>query len=55
MPFAATDHEKRHGRQTTWELQAREAPEHIKANWPGSDWIVEVTTSTKTRKSTSNA
>jgi hypothetical protein len=42
IPFAATDVEKRHGRQTRWELKAKEAPEHIKANWPGSAWIVEV-------------
>ena len=50
IPFAATDHEKRHGRDTVWELRAREAPEHIKANWPGSAWIVEVTTTTATGK-----
>ena len=28
----------------------QEAPEHIKANWPGSAWIVEVTTDTLSRK-----
>jgi predicted transposase YbfD/YdcC len=50
IPFTATDHEKRHGRDTTWELRAKEAPEHIKANWPGSAWIVEVITDTLTRK-----
>jgi len=50
IPFAATDVEKRHGRQTRWELKAKEAPEHIKANWPGSAWIVEVITCTTTRK-----
>jgi predicted transposase YbfD/YdcC len=50
IPFAATDHEKRHGRDTVWELRAREAPEHIKANWPGSAWIVEVITDTLSRK-----
>ena len=50
IPFVATDHEKRHGRETLWELRAREAPEHIKANWPGSAWIVEVITDTLTRK-----
>ena len=50
IPFTATDHEKRHGRDTLWELHAREAPEPIKANWPGSAWIVEVTTDTLTRK-----
>ena len=42
IPFTATDVEKRHGRQTRWELKAKEAPEHIKANWPGSAWIVEL-------------
>jgi hypothetical protein len=36
IPFTARDHEMRHERDTTWELRAREAPEHIKANWPGS-------------------
>jgi hypothetical protein len=35
IPFTATDHEKRHGRDTLWDLRAREAPEPIKANWPG--------------------
>jgi hypothetical protein len=29
------DREKQHGRDTTWILRAREAPEHIKENWPG--------------------
>ncbi len=38
------DHEKRHGRDTTWILRAREAPAHIKENWPGCSWIVEVVT-----------
>ena len=50
IPFSATDHEKRHGRDTVWELRAKEAPEHIRANWPGSAWIVEVITDTLTRK-----
>jgi len=50
IPFTATDVEKRHGRQARWELKAKEAPEHIKANWQGSAWIVEVITCTKTRK-----
>jgi predicted transposase YbfD/YdcC len=54
IPFTATDHEKRHGRDTVWELRAREAPEHIKANWPGSAWIVEVITDTLTRKGKRN-
>ncbi len=39
IPFRATDHEKKRGRETVWELRAKEAPEHIKANWPGSAWI----------------
>ena len=46
IPLVATDHEKLHGRDTLWELQAKEAPEHVKANWPGSAWIVEVITAT---------
>lgn len=50
IPFTATDSEKRHGRETLWELKAKEAPEHIKANWPGSAWIVEMITTTTTRK-----
>jgi predicted transposase YbfD/YdcC len=48
IPFTASDHEKRHGRDTLWELSAKEAPEHIKENWPGSAWIVEVITDTLT-------
>ena len=52
IPFTAMDHEKRHGRDTVWELRAREAPEHIKANGPGSAWIVEVTTDTHSRTGT---
>jgi hypothetical protein len=50
IPFTASDREKRHGRDIVWELWAREAPEHIKAHWPGSAWIVEVITDTLTRK-----
>lgn len=50
IPFTASDVEKRHGRHTRWELKAKEAPEHIKANWPGSAWIVELITDTKTSK-----
>ena len=42
IPFAATHHEIGHGREITWALRAKEAPEHIKANWPGSAWIVEL-------------
>ncbi len=50
IPFTAMDQEEKHGRDTTWELKAREAPEHIKANWPGSAWVVEMDTTTTTRK-----
>ena len=50
IPYLASDHEKRHGRDTVWKLRAREAPEHIKANWPGSAWVVEVITDTLTGK-----
>ncbi len=39
IAFKVTDFEKCHGRQTRWELKAKEAPEHIKTNWPGSAWI----------------
>ena len=50
IPHAAVDHEKRHGRDTTWNLRAKEAPDHIKANWPVCSWIMEVI-STVNRKS----
>jgi predicted transposase YbfD/YdcC len=46
IPFTATDQEEKHGRDTLWELRAKEAPEHIKANWPGCSWIVEMVTTT---------
>jgi predicted transposase YbfD/YdcC len=49
IPFTATDHEKRHGRKTHWELRAKEAPDHIKEAWPGSAWIVELITTTTKR------
>jgi hypothetical protein len=46
IPFTATDHEKRRRRDTVWQLQAKEAPEQVRENWPGSAWIVEVITDT---------
>jgi predicted transposase YbfD/YdcC len=52
--FTATDHEKRHERDTTWELRTSEAPEHIKANWPSSTWIAEVITDTTTHRGKSS-
>ena len=48
--FTATDFEKQHGRHTLWEFRAKEAPGHIKGNWSGSAWIVELITTTRTRK-----
>ena len=50
IPFTATDHEKRLGHDTSWEVRAKESPEHIKANWPGSAWIVEKINTRTTRK-----
>jgi hypothetical protein len=50
IPFTAVDHEKRQGRDTTWNLRAKEAPDHIKASWPSCRWIMEVI-STVNRKS----
>lgn len=49
IPHAANDHEKRHGRETTWNLITKETPDHIKANWSSCSWIVDVI-STATRK-----
>ena len=42
MPFLATDHEISHGCDITWNLRPKEAPDHIKENWYGTSWIVEV-------------
>jgi predicted transposase YbfD/YdcC len=42
IPFVATNHEKRHGRDITWTLRAKQAPEHISEAWIGTSWIVEV-------------
>jgi len=39
----AMDHEVSHGRDITWTLRAKEAPEHIREAWIGTSWIVEVT------------
>jgi hypothetical protein len=43
IPFVATDHEISHGRDNTWTLRAKQAPEHISEAWVGTNWIVEVT------------
>ena len=47
IPFMATDHEISHGRDITWTLRAKQAPEdrasapliaHFKAGMSGSSW-----------------
>jgi predicted transposase YbfD/YdcC len=43
IPFVATDHEISHGRNITWTLRAKQAPEHIREAWAGTSGIVEVT------------
>jgi len=43
IPFVATDQEISHGRDITWTLRAKEAPEHIRERWGGTSWIVEMT------------
>jgi predicted transposase YbfD/YdcC len=45
IPFVASDHEVGHGRDITWTLRAKQAPEHISTAWIGTSWIVEVTAS----------
>ena len=45
IPVVAMDPEVGHGRDITWRLRAKEAPETIKANWHGTSWIVEATAS----------
>jgi hypothetical protein len=39
----ARNHEIGHGRNITWELRAKQAPEHIREAWVGTSWIVEMT------------
>ena len=31
-----------HGREITWTLRAKEAPQHIRQSWVGTSWIVEM-------------
>ena len=38
----ATDHEISHGRNISWTLRAKQAPEHIWEAWVGTSWTVEV-------------
>jgi predicted transposase YbfD/YdcC len=42
IPFVADVHEVGHGRDITWTLRAKQAPEHIREAWIGTSWIVEV-------------
>jgi hypothetical protein len=44
IPFLAVDQEIGHGRDITWTLRAKEAPEHIREAWVCTSWIVEVAT-----------
>ena len=50
IPITARAQDDKHGRDTIWVLRAKEAPEHIKENWPGCSWIIELTSTTVTRK-----
>jgi predicted transposase YbfD/YdcC len=45
IPFTATHYEIGHGREITWAMRAKEAPEHIKDTWPGTAWMVELVAS----------
>jgi hypothetical protein len=45
IPFLATDHEIGHGRDITWRLRAKEAPDQIREEWVGTSWILEVVSS----------
>ncbi len=42
IPFVAIDHEVNHGRDISWTLRTKQAPEHIQEAWVGTSWIVEV-------------
>ena len=44
------DHQRTLRRQqVARQFEGKRAPDHIKANWPGSAWIVEVLADTTTR------
>ena len=47
IPFTAMVSEHGHGRDTTWTLRAKQAPDFITEAWPGSSWIVELVVSGK--------
>jgi hypothetical protein len=42
IPFVARDQEISHGRDITWTLRAKQAPEHIREACIRTSWIVEV-------------
>jgi predicted transposase YbfD/YdcC len=42
VPFQTSDSQLGQGRDLTWTLRAMEAPEWVKANWPGSALIIAV-------------
>ena len=42
IPFVAKDQEISHGRDITWTLRAKEAPQHIRESWVGTCWILEM-------------
>ena len=44
IPCIASDHEIGHGRDIRCTLRAKEAPQHINANWHCTSWIAEVIT-----------
>jgi hypothetical protein len=37
------DHQIGHGRNISWTLRAKQAPEHLRDSWIGTSWIVEMT------------
>ena len=45
--FTAKVSEHGHGRETTWTLRAKQAPDFINEAWSGSSWIVELVVSGK--------
>ncbi|APD47288.1 MULTISPECIES: ISAs1 family transposase [Synechococcaceae] len=47
IPLTAMVSERSHGRDTTWILRAKQAPDFINEAWPGSSWIVELVVSGK--------
>ena len=42
-PFCGNGQEISHGRDITWTLRAKEAPQHIRESWVGTSWILEMT------------